>query len=57
MTMPYWVFHEEMLDKMLAAREAERQRQGATEQQTKDETVLIKTFLLESIMLRGDRIG
>lgn len=55
--MRYWVFHEEMLDQMLAAREAERAKAGATEQQAKDETVVIKEFLLRAEILQGNPIG
>jgi len=55
--MKYWVFHEEMLDKMLAAREVELQKKGVSASQAKAESIVIKTFLEQSIMLRGDRIG
>lgn len=51
--MRVWVFSEDMLDKMLAAREAERQKAGATEQQAKDETVTIKEFLVAGEMLQA----
>ena len=43
--MRYWVFHEEQLAVALVAREAERQGQGATEQQAKDETQIVVEFL------------
>lgn len=52
----YWVFDEQQLDSLLAAREAERQRAGATEQQAKDETVTIKAFLLQAEILQGKQI-
>ena len=43
--MRYWVFHEEALAAALAAREAERMKEGATEQQAKDETIIVAQFL------------
>ena len=43
--MKYWVFHEQMLAKALDAHEAERRRQGATEQQAMDDTQVILAFL------------
>lgn len=43
--MRYWVFHEEMLAGALADREAERVKEGATEQQAKDETQIVAQFL------------
>lgn len=43
--MKWWTFHEEMLARALAAREAERQGQGATEQQAKDDTQTVVAFL------------
>jgi hypothetical protein len=54
--MRYWVFHEEMLAAALAAREAERAKEGATEQQAKDETLVILQFLSSeaALRLRGD---
>ena len=54
--MLYWVFHEEMLAKALAAAEAERMRQGASEQQAKDDTQVIAQFLTSptAMPLRGD---
>lgn len=55
--MRYWVFHEDQLDQMLAAREAERMKDGATEQQVKDETVTIKEFLVRAEILQGHAIG
>lgn len=51
--MRYWVFNEGMLDDVLAEREARRQQEGATEQQARDETVFIKTFLFEAGRLQG----
>ncbi len=53
--MKYWVFHEEMLAVALSAREAEREQQGATEQQAKDETQTIVQFLASegALGLRG----
>lgn len=51
--MRYWVFNEAMLDDVLAVREAARQQEGASEQQAKDETVLIKTFLFGAGQLQG----
>jgi len=56
--MRYWVFHEEMLAIALAAREAERTQQGVTEQQAKDETLIIIQFLgspAASKMIGGDK--
>jgi hypothetical protein len=41
----YWVFHSEQLDQALARNEAERIKAGASEQQAKDDTAVIKTFL------------
>jgi hypothetical protein len=43
--MRYWVFHESQLSAALAAREAERMKEGATEQQAKDETLIVAQFL------------
>ncbi len=43
--MRYWVFHEEHLAAALAAREAERIKEGATEEQAKDETLIVAQFL------------
>lgn len=43
--MRYWVFHEDMLGAALAAYEARRQSEGATEQQAKDDTAVIAAFL------------
>jgi hypothetical protein len=56
MKMPWWVFHQEQLAAALAAREAERVKQGATEQQAKDETQIIAAFLASesAARLRGD---
>lgn len=51
--MRAWVFTEDQLDSMLAAREAARQKQdGATEQQAKDETSAIKIFLVDAELLQ-----
>jgi hypothetical protein len=47
-----WVFHEEKLDSALAAREARRVKEGATEQQARDETFTIRAFLAESAELQ-----
>lgn len=57
--MRYWVFHDGQLSSALAAREAERQRQGATEQQAKDETLVVVQFLASEAAksLRGGRAG
>ncbi len=55
--MRYWVFQEAMLDEELAAREAERQRDGASEQQARDETVTIKEFLVRAARLQGYAAG
>lgn len=54
--MPWWCFHQEQLAAALAAREAERMKQGATEQQAKDETQIVAEFLASSpaMRLRGD---
>lgn len=46
--MRYWVFHEAMLDGALAAFEARRQREGASEQQAKDESFQVKLFLVSA---------
>lgn len=56
--MRYWVFHEQALVDCLALREAERIKEGATEQQAKDETVVIVQFLASPVAqkLRGDHI-
>lgn len=56
MTMPWWCFHQEQLAARLAAHEAERVKQGATEQQAKDETQIIASFLASDAarLLRGD---
>lgn len=56
MKMPWWVFHQEQLAAALAAREAERTKEGATEQQAKDETQVIAQFLASesAARLRGD---
>lgn len=43
--MRYWVFNAEQLSAALAAHEAARQRFGASEQQAKDETLVIASFL------------
>jgi hypothetical protein len=43
--MRYWVFHADMLAAALAAFEARRQQEGATEQQAKDDTAVIIAFL------------
>lgn len=53
--MNWWVFHEEMLASALAAREAERQKAGATEQQAKDETQVVIEFLRASPALLGGK--
>lgn len=39
--MKYWVFYDAMLSSALAQHEAERQKEGASEQQAKDETAII----------------
>lgn len=55
MSARYWVFEEIRLSAALVAREAERQKEGATEQQAKDETVMIVQFLASeaAAQLRG----
>jgi hypothetical protein len=50
--MRAWVFHEEQLDLMLAARTAERQKEGATVQQAVDESFTIKQFLVAAEILQ-----
>ena len=55
--MRYWVFHEEMLAKALAAREAERTQQGASEQQAKDETLIVVQFLASPAAVAAKMIG
>lgn len=57
--MRYWVFHDQQLSAALAAREGERQKQGATEQQAKDETAIVVEFLASDAAknLRGGRAG
>jgi hypothetical protein len=55
--MRYWVFHEEMLAIALAARKAERMQQGVSEQQAKDETLVVVEFLASPAaakMIGGD---
>lgn len=42
----YWVFDVSHLDQALAEFEARRQKEGVTEQQARDETTLIKVFLI-----------
>jgi len=44
--MPYWVFHQAMLDKQLLAYRAERIGQGATPEEADAEAKLILAFLL-----------
>lgn len=55
-TMPWWCFHQEQLVAALAAREAERMKEGVTEQQAKDETQIVVQFLASAAarQLRGD---
>lgn len=43
--MRIYVISDQALAGALAAREAERQREGATEQQAKDETQVVLEFL------------
>ncbi len=43
--MTFWLFTKEMLGNALTAHEAERQAEGATEQQAKDETMVILAFI------------
>lgn len=43
--MMWWCFHEENLAAALAAYEARRTHEGATEQQAKDDTSVIAQFL------------
>jgi len=43
--MRMWVFSDEMLARALAEFEARRQREGASEQQAKDDTATIVAFL------------
>lgn len=56
MRMPWWAFHQEQLAAALAAREAERMKEGATEQQARDETQIVAQFLASesATRLRGD---
>lgn len=56
MKMAWWVFHQEQLAVALAAREAERMNEGATEQQARDETQIVAEFLgsESAVRLRGD---
>jgi len=49
----WWCFHENQLDDQLAAREAKRRQDGATEQQAKDETFTIKEFLVSIVKRFG----
>ncbi len=51
--MHYWVFNEAMLDDALADRQGELQRNGASEQQVRDETAAIKEFLMRAAPLQG----
>ena len=53
----YWVFHDAQLDQALAAFEARRQGEGASEEQTKDETAVIKLFLISAEADRAKLIG
>lgn len=55
--MRYWVFHDEMLANAIAAYEARRQAEGATEQQAKDETMTILTFLASPEVRERNMIG
>lgn len=55
--MKYWVFHEEMLSKALAEHEAARIRDGATEQQAKDDTATVLAFLAGEAARRCDLIN
>lgn len=55
--MTYWVFHDVQLDQALAAFEARRQGDGATEQQAKDESAVIKLFLFSAEAGRAKLIG
>lgn len=48
----YWVFEDSRLAAALAAREAERMKEGATELQAKDETVTIVQFLASEAAAR-----
>lgn len=56
MKMPWWCFHQEQLAVALATREAERMKEGATEQQAKDETQIVAEFLASESAkrMRGD---
>jgi hypothetical protein len=55
--MRYWVFDESKLDNWLAEHEARRQAEdGATLQQVRDETAIIKAFLLGATPLQGPQI-
>jgi hypothetical protein len=51
--MRYWVFHEQTLAAALAAHELDRQKEGASEQQAKDETQIIVAFLAKAAALQG----
>lgn len=54
--MPWWVFHQEQLAAALVAREAERMKEGATEQQAREETQIVAAFLASESArrMRGD---
>ena len=54
----YWVFDDRMLQAALAAWEARRQREeGASEQQTKDDSTAIARFLASPEADRHKLIG
>ena len=55
--MRYWVFHEEQLSAALAMFEAERTTAGASEQQARDDTVTIATFLNSKSAFAARLIG
>lgn len=46
--MMWWCFHDENLSAALAAWEARRMGEGASEQQAKDDTSVIAQFLASS---------
>ena len=55
--MAYWVFNDETLAAALALHETARMNQGATEQQAKDETLIIAQFLGSPAAVAAKMIG
>lgn len=53
--MNWWVFHAQQLDTALAAREAKRQQEGATQAEAKAESALIYAFLVANLDTMGGK--